>query len=98
MSNSEWKNFNDFCGSEAYACPEILMKIPYSPLLGDIWALGEVFYATLFGRFPFDPKAKDVDPKEFPTELSFPPGHSFTRHHLHSETDFPVGTPSDPFL
>lgn len=54
------------------------MRVPYSPLLSDVWALGVVFYTSLFGLFPFDPKAKHVDPKEFPTEWRVPFGSTLS--------------------
>lgn len=43
-----------FCGSYAYASPEILKGIPYHPMLSDIWSMGVVLYAMVFGRLPFD--------------------------------------------
>lgn len=47
-----------YCGSYAYASPEILKGIPYDPFYSDIWAMGCVLYAMVFGRLPFD----DRDP------------------------------------
>lgn len=47
-----------YCGSYAYASPEILKGIPYDPFMSDIWAMGCVLYAMVFGRLPFD----DRDP------------------------------------
>lgn len=42
-----------FCGSHAYASPEILKSIPYQPQLSDIWAVGVVLYTMVFGQLPF---------------------------------------------
>lgn len=42
-----------FCGSHAYASPEILKSIPYQPQLSDIWAIGVVLYTMVFGQLPF---------------------------------------------
>jgi testis-specific serine kinase len=47
-----------YCGSYAYASPEILKGIPYDPYRSDLWAMGCVLYAMVFGRLPFD----DRDP------------------------------------
>lgn len=45
-----------YCGSFAYASPEILKGIPYDPLKSDVWALGVVLYAMVYGRLPFEDK------------------------------------------
>ncbi|XP_058814905.1 testis-specific serine/threonine-protein kinase 3-like [Topomyia yanbarensis] len=42
-----------FCGSHAYASPEILKSLPYQPQLSDIWAVGIVLYTMVIGRLPF---------------------------------------------
>lgn len=43
-----------FCGSYAYASPEILKGIPYQPQLSDVWSMGVVLFAMVYGRLPFD--------------------------------------------
>jgi len=43
-----------FCGSKAYAAPEILQGRTYDPLKADVWALGVVIYIFITGKMPFD--------------------------------------------
>lgn len=43
-----------YCGSYAYAAPEILTGTPYMPHLSDIWSLGIILYVMVIGRLPFD--------------------------------------------
>ncbi|XP_067133455.1 testis-specific serine/threonine-protein kinase 1-like isoform X2 [Centruroides vittatus] len=53
--NDETENISvTFCGSFAYACPEILQKIPYKAQLSDIWSMGIVLFVMLHGTFPFE--------------------------------------------
>ncbi|NWX48535.1 TSSK6 kinase, partial [Steatornis caripensis] len=43
-----------FCGSAAYASPEMLMGIPYDAKKHDVWSLGVMFYVMVTGCMPFD--------------------------------------------
>jgi len=43
-----------YCGSYAYAAPEILTGTPYMPQMSDIWSLGIILYVMVIGKLPFD--------------------------------------------
>ena len=48
-----------FCGTPSYMPPEIVKKEKYMACYSDIWSLGVLFYALLFGIFPFKGKSED---------------------------------------
>jgi len=61
-----------FCGSYAYASPEILRGIPYQPQQSDIWSMGVVLYAMVFGRLPFDDTNYSLLLKQVSNKVTFP--------------------------
>lgn len=66
-----------YCGSAAYAAPEILQGQSYNPKLYDIWSLGCILYIMLCGSIPFDDsdikrmiRAQTEGRLKFPTKIS----------------------------
>ncbi|MFH4981954.1 hypothetical protein AB6A40_008663 [Gnathostoma spinigerum] len=62
-----------FCGSRAYAAPEILRSQPYSGFGVDIWSAGVILYVMLVGLMPYDEtKPRKMLEKQMRHRLSFP--------------------------
>ncbi|XP_052058381.1 testis-specific serine/threonine-protein kinase 1-like [Mytilus californianus] len=43
-----------FCGSAAYAAPEILQGVPYHCPMHDIWSMGVILYIMVCASMPYD--------------------------------------------
>ncbi|XP_054016639.1 testis-specific serine/threonine-protein kinase 3-like [Hylaeus anthracinus] len=61
-----------FCGSYAYASPEILKGVPYLPQSSDVWSMGVVLYAMVYGRLPFDDTNYSQLLKQVQSRVTFP--------------------------
>uniref|UniRef100_A0A4W5RJH2 non-specific serine/threonine protein kinase n=1 Tax=Hucho hucho TaxID=62062 RepID=A0A4W5RJH2_9TELE len=43
-----------YCGSAAYAPPEVLLGVPFDPKKYDVWSLGVILYVMVTGCMPYD--------------------------------------------
>ncbi|XP_033103585.1 testis-specific serine/threonine-protein kinase 1-like [Anneissia japonica] len=71
----EWSDANrlckTFCGSSAYASPEVIRGIPYDPHDSDIWSIGVVLFIMTTGSMAYDDRdlnkmLKLMDAEEIP--------------------------------
>lgn len=69
-----------FCGSAAYAAPEVIQNIPYRPKRYDSWSLGVILYVMVCGQLPFD----DSNPfqqvrAQMSRQIHFPPAYNLSK-------------------
>ncbi|XP_007480194.2 testis-specific serine/threonine-protein kinase 4 isoform X1 [Monodelphis domestica] len=64
-----------YCGSFAYACPEILLGLPYNPFLSDTWSMGVILYTLVVAHLPFDDTNLKKLLRETQKEVNFPHNH-----------------------
>ncbi|XP_075388125.1 testis-specific serine/threonine-protein kinase 4 [Tenrec ecaudatus] len=68
-----------YCGSFAYACPEILLGLPYNPFLSDTWSMGVILYTLVVARLPFDDTNLKKLLRETQKEVTFPSNYSISQ-------------------
>ncbi|PFX31108.1 NUAK family SNF1-like kinase 1 [Stylophora pistillata] len=61
-----------FCGSYAYAAPEILQAQKYDGRSADVWSMGVILFAMVCGRLPFNDRSLHSLIVETKTKLAFP--------------------------
>ena len=62
-----------FCGTPSYMSPEIVSRQNYIAQYSEIWSLGVLLFAMLYGRFPFKGKnEEDLFVKIKEADLYFP--------------------------
>jgi len=50
----EGKKLREWCGSDNYLAPQIVRRQPYDGYKADVFSIGVVLFAMVFGVFPFD--------------------------------------------
>ncbi|CAH1779654.1 unnamed protein product [Owenia fusiformis] len=61
-----------YCGSYAYAPPEILKGIPYEPQVADIWSTGVILFTMVCGRLPYDDSNHKTLLRQVQSKIVFP--------------------------
>lgn len=63
-----------FCGSAAYAAPEIIQGRPYDPRMHDVWSMGVILYIMTCGHMPFDDSnVRKMLKVQLRNQIQFPP-------------------------
>ena len=69
-------NLRTFCGSFAYAAPEVILGNPYNGPLADIWSMGVILYAMVTGRLPFKDTSTSVLMADIAAGVKFSSRHT----------------------
>ncbi|NWZ32539.1 TSSK6 kinase, partial [Asarcornis scutulata] len=63
-----------FCGSAAYASPEVLLGIPYDAKKYDVWSLGVMLFVMVTGYMPFNDTRIRSMPQQQKKGVLYPEG------------------------
>ena len=69
---SELQKLQTYCGSYAYAAPEIIIGEPYLGRTADVWSIGVILYAMVCGKLPFKDKDAKALLSDVASKIHFP--------------------------
>ena len=60
-----------YCGTPPYFAPELFKKVPYNPLLSDMWSIGVCLFIMTNDKYPFGPFDKPDEMLQLQLERKF---------------------------